>query len=490
MVLRMSDLSANARHLAQASVAYMDARWDEPLGLIRYDPQRPTFYPPRLRRPPEAAPNHATRGAAWYALGLLLRDGPTDRARAVAALEGVLRNQFVAPGKPYHGTWRLFDASEEPDDPETATDWRGWDSNWRQFIGITLAIILDEYRDRLPGDLAAGLDRAVVLAVEGEILEARLRPTYTNIALMRSPLDVWAGVRYGRPDWVRQGEEWAEEIHRLFRRHDAYDEYNSPTYYGVDLYALGFWRRYAPSEQVRDLGRAMEAALWRDIAALYHAGLRNLCGPFFRSYGMDMARYSAGVAHEMWAAVGPEHAPHPPVDSPEARSSGMTSAIMDAVLGGAVPDEALPALRAFPGEHTFRKTISDGPEISVSAWLGERAMIGAAWTSGTRAAEGQFHPATLHWLAPGGGVNWMRLCAGNGVDATAEARTLHIACGGDPAFHVYAPGGSLAGLTRARWDLPGLTVQVESDGAGVATDEIWNAMRITYPGATRLTLRI
>ncbi len=66
-------------------------------------------------------------------MGLLLRNGPSDRERAVRALEGVLRNQFVAPGQPFHGTWRLYDESEEPRDPTTATDWKGWDSNWREF---------------------------------------------------------------------------------------------------------------------------------------------------------------------------------------------------------------------------------------------------------------------------------------------------------------------------------------------------------------------
>ncbi len=490
MARRMNDLTAYARDLAQASVAYMDGLWHENLQLIRYDEHWPTYYPTRPHRPPEAAPNHATRGTAWYALGLLLRNGPPDRDRAVRALEGVLRNQFIAPGKPYHGTWRLFDESEEPSDPETATDWKGWDSNWREFIGITLAMILDEYAAQLPSDLVARLNRAMVLAVEGEIQEGRLRPSYTNIALMRAPMDVWAGVRYGRKDWVSQGETWAEEINRLFRRHDAYDEYNSPTYYGVDLYALGFWRRYAPSARLGELGRAMEADLWRDTAALYHADMRNLCGPFFRSYGMDMRNYSTGVAHEIWVALGAGYAPHPAVGSPGARSNGMTSAIMHAALGGAIPDDLLPAFRAFPGEHCFRKAITDEPAISVSAWLGERAMMGAASTGGTRNAEGQFHPVTLHWLTPANDVCWMKMCSGTGVNATAEERTLRIACGGDPAFHVYAPASRLKDLGRSRWDLAGLTVDVESDASDVATDEIWNAMRITYHGATQITLRV
>jgi len=303
-------------------------------------------------------------------------------------------------------------------------------------------------------------------------------------------MDVWAGVRNGRPEWVRQGESWAEEIHRLFRQHNAFEEYNSPTYYGADLYALGFWRQYAPSARLAELGRAMEADLWGDVAALYHAGLRNLCGPYFRSYGMDMRQYGAGVAHQIWAAMGRSLAPHPQPGTPGARTNAMTSALMDALLGGAIPENLRPTFAAFPGDHCFAKVITDSPEISVSAWLGERVMMGAAHTSGTRDAEGQFHPVTLHWLAPDGDVYWMRMCAGKGVNARAEERTLRIACAGDPAFHVYAPASAPGALACRRWDLPGLTVDVAADATDVLVDEIWNARRITYRGATEITLRI
>jgi hypothetical protein len=303
-------------------------------------------------------------------------------------------------------------------------------------------------------------------------------------------MDVWAGARYGRPEWVAQGETWAEEIHRLFRRHDAYDEYNSPTYYGVDLYALGFWREHAPSERVRELGRAMEAGLWHDVAALYHADMRNLCGPFFRSYGMDMRHYSTGVGHEIWVALGADLAPHPPLHSPASRSNGMRSGILHATLGGAIPEDLLPTFRSFPGEHLFRKTITDSPAVSVSAWLGERVMIGATDTAGTRDAEGQFHPVTMHWLTSEGDVNWMRMASGTGVNATASERTLSISCGGNASFQIYAPDVGLHALHGTRWDLSGLTVEIECDAHDAITDHAWNAMRITYPNATRITLRV
>ncbi len=179
MVLRMSDLSAGSAAPPAPGLGGGFRRRPLLPGRARgrharYDPQRPAFYPPRLRRPPEAAPTtprEARPGTPW---GSCCATAPPTAPGRPRPSRGCCATSSWRRASPIHAR-RLFDASEEPDDPETA-DWRGWDSNWRQFIGITLAIILDEYRDHLPGDLAARLDRAVVLAVEGEILEARLRP--------------------------------------------------------------------------------------------------------------------------------------------------------------------------------------------------------------------------------------------------------------------------------------------------------------------------
>ncbi len=490
MPKRLSDLPVKGRDLAALAIEYMDTLWDPSLRLIRYAPPQPSYYPLRRHRPPEAAPHHATRGTAWYALGLLTRNAPGDRDRAIQALGGVLRNQVDAPGKPYDGTWRLFDQSEEPDDPQTATDWRGWDSNWRQFIGLTLAVILDAFGHDLPAHLVTDLDVAIRRAVLGEIAEDRLHPTYTNIALMRAGLDVWAGVRYGKEDWLRRGESWAEEINSLFSLHDAFQEYNSPTYYGVDLYALGFWREYAPSAKVQNLGRAMERDLWRDIGALYHAGLRNLCGPFFRSYGMNMLKYPTGVGQQIWLAVGAERAPHPRDAQPGLRTNGLRASVLHARLGPSIPDDARPSLAAFQGPHAFNKTIMDEPPVSVSAWLGDDVMLGAVDTNGTRSAAGQFHPVTIHWRAPDREIYWMRMASGTDVDALATERTLQVRCSGDASFQVYAPSAEAGSFAASAWSLPGLTVAVESDGQQALTDRAWNAWRVSYPGATRFNFRV
>src|SRR5262249_46669698 len=148
-----------------------------------------------------------------------------------------------------------------------------------------------EYADRLPSALKQRMEESIERAVQGELQEGRLKPSYTNIALMHGFLCAWAGRRLHRAELLARGEQFADEGYRLFRQNGTFEEYNSPTYYGVDLYGLSLWRRYGPTPRFVKMGTEMEAALWNDIASLYHAGLKNISGPFDRSYGMDMRKY-------------------------------------------------------------------------------------------------------------------------------------------------------------------------------------------------------
>ena len=77
-------------------------------------------------------------------------------------------------------------------------------------------------------------------------MPGRVPAWYSNIALMKAWLEVAHGTRAGRPEVVAAGEALAAEVVRLFDRHGAFDEYNSPTYYGIDLFALRLWATRSP----------------------------------------------------------------------------------------------------------------------------------------------------------------------------------------------------------------------------------------------------
>ena len=74
---------------------WLDRYWDEAAGLVRrpLDPGEPVVT------------QHLIRSTAWYALGLLLRDGHGDRERALDAIGTVLDYQYDQPGRPHHGTF-------------------------------------------------------------------------------------------------------------------------------------------------------------------------------------------------------------------------------------------------------------------------------------------------------------------------------------------------------------------------------------------------
>jgi hypothetical protein len=467
----MKNLSEHARSLAEESLQWTDQFWDPDMALLALDSENL-----------KGTTLHSVRNSAWYALGLLLRNRGDDGERAVRTLHAVLDYQFDEPGTPFHGTW--YRAPQEEHPPVDAIMWRHYDPNWRQFIGTTLAIALEEYGDHLPADLIERIDRAIELAIVGEPPD-RCAPHYTNIALMKSALMTWAGDRYGHPDWVTEGERFGQAAYEVFRQHGTFHEYNSPTYYGVNFYALAFWRVYARSAQLAAQGAEMEAEMWRDVAAFYHAGMGNVAGPYSRTYGMDMRTYGALLGMSIWLGVGREYAPFP-------RESGMFDHGHDfcfgppiAIVGTAIPDDVIPHLLAFQGERTVERRLPTNHDRVATAWIGEKAIIGAESLRLTGELPGilpnldspQYHPVTLHWQMPDGDIGWVRLRHGGPVEAHAEQGRLTIHAPLLPVFverygdvhraytfEIYCPQSSDdAILTAARWDLPGLRVDIQSD---------------------------
>jgi hypothetical protein len=220
---------------------------------------------------------HLVRETAWYAIGLLRRDAAGDGDRAEQALHAVLDHQYVAPGRPWHGSFVRFPEWPEPTDD--AVEWLDYDPNWRQFLGSALAVAVSD--GALSTRLAARARTAIELAVTSEP-PTRVPPTYANIALLRAWLDAWSG---------RRALTYARSVAAAFHRHGCFAEHGSPTYYGVDLLALGLWQRADAPAELQALGAEIEAALWSDIAIWWHADLGNLCGPYSRAYGMDLNAY-------------------------------------------------------------------------------------------------------------------------------------------------------------------------------------------------------
>src|SRR5690606_14140648 len=122
------------------------------------------------------------------------------------------------------------------------------------------------------------------------------------IALMAAFLQHAVGHRRADATTDAAGLDLMRQVLDAFEERGAFGEYNSPTYYGIDLYALALWRRHGQHADTVARTAAVEIALWRDIAAHHHATLQNLAGPYDRSYGMNLRDYAGAVGLWLWLA--------------------------------------------------------------------------------------------------------------------------------------------------------------------------------------------
>jgi len=478
----LESLPPRARDLAHRTLAWCDLWWDEAAGLARA-PDAAGFAGPGV----PAGPLHLVPQSAWYAFGLLLRDAHEggDRARAVRVLETLLALQYDEPGAVWNGTFARFPESPRPP-RDGAVIWADYDPNWRQFIGTCFLQILARFPGALPAGLVAGMEGALRRAVEGEPRD-RVHASYANIALMKAYLEVEAGARLGEPGWLRSGEALARAVVERFDAHGAFEEYNSPTYYGIDLFALALWAGSRSPLLARE-GPRLARALWRDLARWYHAGLRNLCGPYTRTYGMDLSGYVAQISLWLWRELGTEHAPLPPLDRAAEHGHDFFIGPLIAALGTPLPDDARGAFLAFPGPHAARQRICDQPVREATGWLDERWMAGAERCGADLSWWDQYVAATLHWRHPDGGVCWLALRAPGPIAACADREglalawddaapreavaTLHLPGDAQPAARAPA-----SGVWQGVWHLPGLALEIAGERLAAET------------GGSRLRLR-
>jgi hypothetical protein len=351
-------------------------------------------------------------------------------------------------------------------------------------------MILLEYPDRIPAELQPQMIQAIDEAVAGEIKQGRLAPTYTNPALMHGFLWAFAAERGGKPEWKAQAQQWQDTVYGLYKQHDAFFEYNSPTYAGVDFFALALWRDYGFTPQMREHGAEMEAGLWRAMADHYNANLRNIAGPYDRSYGMDMQSYVSVTGLWLRTVLDADKAPltgfdNPPVD--HVLDLWFVPPIV--VLDARIPEDAMKQFRSFQGAHEVRRPIADAR--IATAWIGKDVIYGGEITGHTKdvGAASQFHPVTVQWQAPGK-IGWIQLTRCPMIDASADKDGIVITAAGDVSFRISAPGATADNAKAGDWTLPGLTVHVDSDAKSFAAEQHGAFVDVTYTAMTRMTLTV
>jgi hypothetical protein len=241
------------------------------------------------------------------------------------------------------------------------------------------------------------------------------------------------------------------------------------------------WVTFSSSARLRSLGAKMEELLWLEIARFYHAGLKNMCGPFDRSYGMDMRKYVTSVGMSMRLAMGRNLAALPDTnveakDFNADHKNDLMGAIWAAAVGARIPEEARAVFTAFNGERSVERVITKSPRRVATAWLSENLMLGAEDASGSKPVWNQYHLATMHWKSSGNDVAWLKLINFLPADARVEKNHMQIrsyvwpGLGGEERvfiFRVYTPASPQGvKIEPARWQFPGLNIAVETNIEG------------------------
>lgn len=478
----VASLSKNSRELFITAMQWGDHSYDAEAKLCRmplsgqYTAEDPSPY-------------LAERESAWYAAGLLLRDGPGDRDRAAQILDTVLKAQYRDPGKPWDGTFRR--TPSEPAPGPNAKMWSAYDPNWREFIGTTFAVILSEYPDRVPKRLQGRMINALDYAVAGEMKQGRLLPTYTNISLMYGFLWNFAAVRGRRPEWIAQAEHWQKTTYELYKQHDAFSEFNSPTYSGTDIVGLALWRDYGFTQLMRQHGEDMEAGLWRSTADFYNANLRNISGPYDRAYGMDMQSYVSVTGLWLRTVLDASQAPLTALDKPQVDHVGDLWIVpLIVVLDTRIPSDAMTEFKSFVRAHPINHPI-EGKRVA-TAWIGKTLIYGGEITGQTLGveADSQFHPVTAQWLTPEKTIGWLNLTGSPYLDADATEDGLAISTmPGTLTFRLSAPGVDVGQATAGEWKLDGLTVHIDTDGHNFKSVQGEGYIDVTYTDVSRMNMR-
>ncbi|KAF3392702.1 hypothetical protein F1880_008569 [Penicillium rolfsii] len=400
------NLSQNAQSLFDWSMNVNDLRWDNSYKYIWYSDNGPW----------------STRFTAWYVAGLLFRNKGQDVSNAKAAIENILTCQMAESYESaWYGTYK-----RSPDEPYPTPDselyppeiYETYDPNWREFIGTQLVQIVEEFSDLLGESLVARIEDSLEIAAVGSMRRNgsypegdNLTPAYSNPALMRAWYVSWIGKRRNNETFIKYANDQADTILELFQStgSNVLSEYNAPTYYGMDTWALAGAIKYAPRDSaIAKNAQVMLRDLWADIAAHYNPYLSVMSGPYDRAYTRDMVTNSAVIDYFWWGLFGYGTGPMPnklEADLLYDVTQGSALALVIDVVAAHISKNDLAWLQSrgnWSGERMITKKVPDalGADAGVrviTSWITSSLMIGAEQVNETVNRGQQYVPAIVQW---------------------------------------------------------------------------------------------
>lgn len=405
------------------------------------------------------------RNKTRLAEALLFRNQSGDKENAAEILSWILKNQYRDESTKIYGIWK------------TSIDGDNLDQNWREFIGCDLIIIRKKYSHLLPDDIRKEIEVGLTHAAKGA-LKRNVAPDYTNISIMSSFLMEYVGTEFQIDELRQAGLKKAHDIFNLYQRHHTFSEYNSPTYYGVTLVAIALWRELAFSPELKQMGQILEREFWHEATTSYNPNLKNMVGPYFRGYGMDMRKYLSIMG--IWIAIAVDNekqAPIPPTtEAPKYGEMGNLAPIFN--LGLSIPKADLAALKAFTNSHLISQKVPNnyvGDTLKqVTALINRDWMMGGVW--GNRRVWNQIKTGTIHWKTANGDIGWL-LVPGNGqTNVKVNVTTLSVYRADPKAttldLYVYAPNTAIGAFSEASWALSPMMLRTQTTLKRIAVEQV------------------
>ena len=394
------------------------------------------------------------RSKTRVAEALLFRNGLGDKEKAVVILQWILKNQYQDPNTMIYGIWK------------TAIIGDKFDQNWREFIGCDLIIIRNKFRNLLPEKIVKDIETGLIHAAKGAF-KRNVRADYTNISIMSAFLMEFVGTEFGLEEIKNAGLKKANDIFKLYQTNHTFSEFNSPTYYGVTLIGLGLWRELSFSKEMQNMGKALEKEFWHEIATFYNPNLKNMPGPYFRGYGMDMRKYFAITG--IWIALAlddQKHAPLPPKIGPKYGEMSNLAPIFN--LGLVIPKDDLNKLKKFSKAQFITREVPNnykGDSIKkVTAMISKDWMMGGLW--GNKRAWEQIKSGTIHWKTANDDVAWMMVLGDGKTNVKVSKTQMSIFASNSNAssfeVYIYAQTIDHTALSDKVWTLPGMNLNLKT----------------------------
>lgn len=315
---------------------------------------------------------------------------------------------------------------------------------------------MELYSDLLGDDLVSRIEDALEIGAVGEMRRNGSYPAgdnlvlaYSNPALMRCLTVGWIGARRQNATFTNFANEQGQQLLELFQANgsNTLGEYNAPTYYGMDIWALAASIAYGPKTATMTTHAAeyILTALWQDIADHYNPYLGNLVGPYDRAYTRDMTVHSAVLSLWWWGLYGRAYGGQPPLGEADllydVAQGAALALVMDTARRYLSPETAArlqaPPGRPWDGSRLLRKTIRDTLDTNVlrvaTSWVSSSVMMGAEALAETTNRGAGFVPAIVHWASdplrtPVPYVGFFSLYpSASTIDAEAGEGTLRVA---------------------------------------------------------------